>query len=104
MLYLKLDVLLIACVIERFWEKTLREDELDPVHFIILPGLSFLSALKMKNEEIDLWSDLEMYAFFERVICGGITFVNKHLARNEAITINNKQHDVDLGYADENNL
>ena len=105
MVYLKLDVLLLACVFERFRQKTLEQDGLDPVHFVSLPGLSFQSAFKMTGERIDLLNDLEMYTFFERGIRGGMTFVNKHLVRNETITLNNNteltQH---LAYLDENNL
>ena len=102
--YLKLDVLLLACVFEKFRSKTLEQDGLDPVHFVSLPGLSFLSAFKMTGEEIDLLSDIEMYTFFERGIRGGMTFVNKHLVRNENITQNNTELTQHLAYIDENNL
>lgn len=105
MAYLKLDVLLLACVFEKFRLKTLEQDSLDPVHFVSLPGLSFMSAFKMTGETIELLKDLEMYTFFERGIRGGVTFVNKHLVRNEVITHDNNtkliQH---LAYIDENNL
>ena len=65
---------------------------MDPVHFVSLPGLSFLSAFKMTGESIDLLNDLEMYTFFERGIRGGMTFVNKHLVRNETVIHNGKEH------------
>ena len=104
MAYLKLDVLLLACVFERFRSKTLEQDGLDPVHFVGLPGLSFLSAFKMTGETIDLLSDLEMYTFFERGIRGGMTFVNKHLVRNKIITHDNTELTQHLAYIDENNL
>ena len=54
MAYLKLDVILLACVFERFRQKILEEDGLDPVHFVSLPGLSFESAFKLTREKIDL--------------------------------------------------
>ena len=104
MAYLKLDVILLACVFERFREQTLKQDGLDPVHFISLPGLSFLSAFKMTGERIDLLSDLEMYSFFERGIRGGMTFVNKHLVRSERITHQDTELMQHLAYIDENNL
>jgi len=105
MVYLKLDVLLLACVFERFREKTLEQDGLDPVHFISLPGLSFMSAFKMTREKIDLLTDIEMYTFFERGIRGGMTFTNKHRVRSGiTTTIDNKQYTNHLGYVDENNL
>ena len=104
MVYLKLDVLLLACVFEKFRSKTLKQDGLDPVHFVSLPGLSFMSAFKMTGESINLLSDLEMYNFFERGIRGGMTFVNKHLVRNEAIIHNGIELILHLAYIDENNL
>ena len=104
MAYLKLDVLLLACVFERFRQKTLEQDGLDPVHFVSLPGLSFMSAFKMTGESIHLLGDLEMYTFFERGIRGGMTFVNKHLVRNERITLNNEELTQHLAYIDQNNL
>ena len=100
MVYLKLDVLLLACVFERFQSKTLEQDGLDPVHFVSLPGLSFLSAFKMTGETIELLNDLEMYSFFERGIRGGMTFVNTHHLHRETST----QHATHLAYIDENNL
>ena len=103
-IYLNLDVLLLACVFERFRVKTLQQDGLDPVHFISLPGLSFASAFKMTDEKIDLLNDLEMYCFFERGIRGGMTFVNKHLVRSEQITYQNVKLSQHLAYIDENNL
>ena len=104
MIYLKLDVLLLACVFEKFRSKTLEQDGLDPIHFVSLPGLSFLSAFKMTGESIELLNDIEMYTFFERGIRGGMTFVNKHLLRNERITHNNAELTQHLAYIDENNL
>ena len=104
LVYLKLDVLLLACVFEKFRQKTLEEDGLDPVHFVSLPGLSFLSAFKMTGEKIDLLNDLEMYSFFERGIRGGMTFVNKHRMQHEKVTINNMEYMQHLAYIDQNNL
>ena len=104
MIYLKLDVLLLACIFEKFRQKALEQDGLDPVHFVSLPGLSFLSAFKMTGETIDLLTEIEMYTFFERGIRGGMTFVNKHLVRNEIITHQNAELMQHLAYIDENNL
>ena len=104
MVYLKLDVLLLACVFEKFRQKTLEQDGLEPTHFISLPGLSFLSAFKMTGATIDLITDIEMYTFFERGIRGGMTFVNKHLVRNETITHNGHTLTQHLAYIDANNL
>ena len=45
-----------------------------------------------------------MYNFFEKGIRGGMTFVNKHLVRNEEIIHNNESLTQHLAYIDENNL
>ena len=58
----------------------------------------------MTKEKIDLLQDPEMYTFFERGIRGGLTFVNKHLVRNEIITHNNEKLINHLAYIDQNNL
>jgi hypothetical protein len=58
----------------------------------------------MTNEEIDLIQDPEMYTFFERGIRGGLTFVNKHVVRNEIITHENEELINHLAYIDQNNL
>ena len=104
MAYLKLDVLLLACIFEKFRAKTLEQDGLDPIHFISLPGLSFQSAFKMSGTCIDLLKDIEMYTFFERGIRGGMTFINKHHIRNENITYQGKECSQHLAYIDQNNL
>ena len=102
--YLKVDVLQLADVFEKFRGVSLEQDGLDPVHFVSLPALSYQSAFKMTGERIDLIQDAEMYTFFERGIRGGLTFVNKHVVRSEIITIDNKQYIIRLVYIDQNNL
>ena len=76
--YLRLDIHLLADVFETFRGQCLREDQLDPVHFVSLPHMTFQSAFKMTREKVDLLHDIEMYTLFERGIRGGLTFVNKH--------------------------
>ncbi|MEL7306377.1 MAG: endonuclease domain-containing protein [Pseudomonadota bacterium] len=102
--YLKMDVLQLADIFEKFRETSLKHDKLDPVHFISLPGLSFSSAFKMTNERVDLIQDPEMYTLFERGIRGGMTFVNKHIVRHENIDYNNELLTQHLAYIDQNNL
>ena len=99
--YLELDVRLLADVFEEFRRVSLQEDGLDPVHFVSLPGLSFMSAFKKTDEKVHLLQDAEMYTMFERGIRGGLTFVNRHKV-NEVNDIGNKN--VHLIYIDENNL
>ena len=103
--YLHLDVMLLADVFEEFRRVSLAQDGLDPVHFISLPGLSFLSAFKMTGETIHLLQDPNMYTMFERGIRGGLTFVNKHKVVKETYTAESgEQESVHLAYIDANNL
>ena len=84
MIYLKLDVYLLADVFESFRSTALMEDNLDPLHFYSIPGLSWSSALKsLPFESLQLLIDKSMYEFFEEGIRGGMTFVNKHYAKRD---------------------
>ena len=100
--YLELDVYLLADVFEEFRKVTLNEDGLDPVHFISLPGLTYMSAFKKTNEKIHLLQDAEMYSMFERGIRGGVTFVNRHKVTSQPSTPSNDK--IILAYIDQNNL
>ena len=45
-LYLQSDALLLAAVFENFRDMCLKEYELDPAHFLSLPGLAWQACLK----------------------------------------------------------
>jgi hypothetical protein len=99
LLYLKIDVYLLADVFETFRVTAITEDELDPANFYTIPGLSFQSALKNMAQNgytLDLLRDSSMYEFFESGVRGGMTFVNKHHVVCDANT--------ELLYIDANNL
>ena len=96
LIYLKTDVLLLADIFENFRRIAINEDELDPLNFFSIPGLSWSSALKSLESPIYLIQDPTMYNFFEGGIRGGMTFVNKHYGCNTS--------DGELLYIDVNNL
>jgi hypothetical protein len=97
MLYLNLDVCLLADVFERFRRETREDDDgLDPVNFVSIPGLSWASAFKRTKAEIHLLTCPEQHSMFERGIRGGMTFVNKHYVKGS--------EETDLLYLDVNNL
>lgn len=102
--YLELDVCLLADVFEEFRRMSLQQDGLDPVHFVSLPGLSFMSAFKMTNETIHLLRDRFLYNLFERGIRGGLTFINTHQAQEQLVEIGDITHKQILMYIDQNNL
>ena len=104
--YLELDVYLLADVFEAFRKMSLKEDNLDPVHYVSLPGQSYDSAFKKTGARIHLLQDAEMYTTFERGIRGGLTFINKHLVESQVLpevgTLPARK--VHLAYIDQNNL
>ena len=103
--YLHLDIYLLTDVYEKFRKVTLHEDGLDPVHFVSLPGLSYMACFKRSGETIDLLTDIDMVRLFERGIRGGLTFVNKHQVEARIPELNNNQDgNIHLAYIDQNNL
>jgi len=104
--YLKLDVLLLADIFEVFRSLSQNEDEVDPVHFVSLPHLSFTSALSFASSDPPHYiQDENMYNLFERGIRGGMTFTNIHRARARITELqNNTNESRHLSYIDVNNL
>ena len=87
-LYLKLDVLLLADVFERFRDVCEKVYELDPVYFYSAPNLSWEAMLATTGVKIELLNDYDMLLFCEKAIRGGINGIgslryfeanNKHL-------------------------
>ena len=90
--YLKLDVILLAIIFSKFRLVCLKEDGLDPVHYLTLPHYSWDCALKKIPCRLTHLPSVEYYEFFQRGIRGGLTFVNEHVAEGELV------------YVDANNL
>ena len=84
LLYMKLDIYLLADVCESFRKKAKMDDGLEPFNFFGLPGFAWATAIKGLKHDVELISDPLMYQFFESGIRGGMTFVNKHhvIAKN----------------------
>ena len=58
-LYVQIDTLLLQDVFENFRNKSLEVYELDPAHFLSLPGLAWQACLKKTNIELELELELE---------------------------------------------
>ena len=69
-LYLKIDVLLLADVFEKFIGTCLEYYGLDPCHYFSSPGLSWNVMLKMTKIELEFISDIDMYLFIEKGMRG----------------------------------
>ena len=78
LLYMKLDIYLLADVCQAFRKKAKLDDGLEPFNFFGLPGFAWATAIKGLTHKVELISDPNMYQFFEAGIRGGMTFVNKH--------------------------
>ena len=71
-LYVQSDTLLLADVFENVRDMCVKEYELDPAHFLSLPGLAFQACLKKTNIELELLTDCDMLLMVEEGIRGGI--------------------------------
>ena len=97
MLYLKMDVLLLADVFENFVESSTREYKINPLYSYSLPGYTWKAGLKLTNKKLDLIKDEDLLLLLENNIRGGISSVigDRFVESNE-----NKQ----ILYIDANNL
>ena len=71
-LYVQSDTLLLADVFENFRNKCLKVYELDPAHFLSLPGLAWQACLKKTSVKLELLTDYDMLLMVEEGIRGGI--------------------------------
>ena len=65
-LYLWCDVLLLADVLEKFKNNSLKNYRLCPSHYSSTPALSWNAMLNMTKVELELILDLDMYLFFKK--------------------------------------
>ena len=78
-LNLKSDILLLADVFENFRKTCLQYYKLDSSHYFTSPGLSWDAMLKMTGIKLELMTDVDMFQFIEKGMCGGISYIaNRH--------------------------
>ena len=71
-LYVQSDKLLLADAFENFRNMCIKVYELDPAHFLSLPGLAWQACLKKTNVKLELLTDYDMLLMVEEGIRGGI--------------------------------
>ena len=106
-LYLQSDTLLLADVFENFREMFLKEYELDPAHFLSLPGLAWQACLKKTNVELELLTDYDMLLIVEEGIRGGICHsIHRYAKANNKYmkNYNNNEESSHIQCLDANNL
>ena len=84
-LYLVSDVLLLTDVLENFRKTCMHYYKLDPCHYFTSPGLSWDAMLKMTNVKLELMTDIDMFQFIEKGMCGGVSYI-----ANQYGNVNNK--------------
>ena len=77
-LYLWCDVLLLADILEKFKNNSLKNYRLCPSHYSSTPALSWNAMLNMTKVELELILDLDMYLFFEKGISGPVSYIFLH--------------------------
>ena len=106
-LYVQSDTLLLADVFENFRDMCIKEYELDPVHFLSLPGLAWQVCLKKTNIELELLTDYDMLLMVEEGIRGGICHsIHRYPKANNKYmkNYNNNEESSYIQYLDANNL
>ena len=101
------DTLLLAGVFENFRDMCLKEYELDPAHFLSLPGLAWQACLKKTNVELERLTDYNMLLMVEEGIRGAICHsIHRYAKANNKYmkNYNNKEESSYIQYLDANNL
>ena len=106
-LYVRSDTLLLADIFENFRQSCLKNYELDPAHFVSLPGLAAQACLKKTNVELDLITDYDMLLMIEDGIRGGMCHAIKRYAKVSSYYMkdcNKNKESSYIQYLDGNNL
>ena len=106
-LYVQSDTLLLADVFENFRKTCLKVYELDPAHFLSLPGLAWQACLKKTNVKLELLTDYDMLLMLEEGIrCGICHPIHRHTKANNKYmkTYNKNEESSYIQYLDANNL
>ena len=106
-LHVKSDMLLLADVCNNFRDMCIKEYELDPAHFLSLPGLAWQACLKKTNIELELLTNYDMLLMVEKGIRGGICHSIHRYAKannNYMKNYNNNEESSYIQNLDANNL
>ena len=106
-LYVQSDILSLADVFENFRNTCLKVYELDPAHFLSLPGLAWQACLKKTNIKLELLTDYDMLLMVEEGIRGGICHsIHRHAKANNKCMKNYDKNEESsyIQYLDANNL
>ena len=106
-LYVQSNTLLLVDVFENVRNMCIKVYEVDPAHFLSLPGLAWQACLKRTNVKFELLTDYDMLLMVEERIRGGICHtIHRHAKANNKSMKNydkNKESSY-IQYLDANNL
>ena len=74
-MYLKSNVLLLACVFEKFIKVSVNEFSINPLYCLTLPGYTWQCGLKYTGMNLQTLQDEDMVFLLENNIRGGISSV-----------------------------
>lgn len=80
-LYMKIDVLLLADVMQAFRSMMMKSHKLDPAHYVTLPAMSWDAMLRSTKVQLDLLTDYDMILMIESGIRGGLCQVSQRYAK-----------------------
>ena len=80
-LYMKVDVLLLADVMENFRSESYEAFQLDPINYITQAAHAWDCLLKFSKVELEVLSDYDMYLFFENGKRGGYSNCHKNYSK-----------------------
>ena len=84
-IYLKSDILLLACVFEKFIKISVNQYDINPLYFVSLPGYTWQCGLKYTGINLQTLQDKDMILLLENNIRGGISSVmgDRYIKSNE---------------------
>ena len=96
-IYLKSDILLLACVFEKFIKISVNQYDINPLYCVSLPGYTWQCGLKYTGINLQTLQDKDMILLLENNIRGGISSVmgDRYVESNG---------DKKILYVDANNL
>ena len=106
-LYVQSENLLLADVFENFKNMCIKVYELDPAHFLSLPGLAWQACLKKTNVKLELLTDYNMLLMVKEGIRGGICHsVHRYAKANKKYMKKYKKNEESsyIQYLDASNL
>ena len=104
---MKIDVLLLVSVFEKFRNECLKTHRLDPSHYVTLPSFSWDAMLRYTGVRIKIIKDVEQHMFLEKGIRGGFSCAVKKYVRSNNPLVPNYDSDkptTHIIYLDVNNL